>query len=239
MRIPMIFILPLAAMACGNADAQDSAPASNEPFRTISVSGEGEATATPDMAVMRFGVVAEGKTAGEAMEANASAMSSMRDKLRNLGIAARDMQTSNFSLNPVYTPYDRNKPEQRKIVGYTVNNTLTVRLRDIDKVGDTIDAAVTAGANNLGGLSFGFQDQTELEEEAKRDAVRQARETAELLADEAGVELGRVMTLSVSSYSRGPQPVAMARMESADAATPIEAGESAITASVSMTFEIK
>lgn len=237
MRMLAFLLLPVMVMACSDADAQDQ---SAEAPRTLSVSGEGQAYGTPDLAMMQFGVVAEGKTAGEAMEANAEAMTAVRNRLRELGIAARDMQTSNFSLNPVYAPYNRNSStsDERKIVGYSVNNSLSVRLRDIDKVGATIDAAVSAGANNLGGLQFGFQDQTELEEEAKRAAVREARKTAEIVADEAGVTLGRVMTLSVSGYSR-PRPVAMARMEAADSVTPIEAGESSLSANVSVTFEIK
>lgn len=237
MRKPLMLLLPILAMGCADADAQDSASA--ETPRTISVSGEGEATGTPDMAIMQFGVVAEGKTAGEAMTANSQAMTKVRDKLKELGIAAKDMQTSNFSLNPVYPPYDRNKPEERKITGYSVNNSLTVRLRDIDKVGATIDAAVGAGANNLGGLNFGFQDQSDLEDEAKKDAVRQARATAELVAKEAGVSLGEVMTIAVNSYSGRPQPVAMSRMATAESATPIEAGESSLSASVSITYRIK
>ncbi|MEM9235075.1 MAG: SIMPL domain-containing protein [Pseudomonadota bacterium] len=240
MRILPFLVLPFMVMACGEADAQSSASPAEAP-RTLSVSGQGQAFGTPDMAMMQFGVVAQGRTAGEAMAANAEAMTAVRNRLRELGIAARDMQTANFSLSPVYERYDRNSSnqEQRKIVGYNVNNTLSVRLRDIEKVGDTIDAAVASGANNLNGLSFGFQDQSDLEDEAKRAAVKEARATAELLAEEAGVQLGRVMTLSVSSYNPRPQPVAMARMEAADMATPIEAGESSLSANVSMTFEIE
>lgn len=238
MRIATFLLIPFMLAACGGADAQENS-ASSEARRILSVAGQGQAVGSPDMAMMSFGVVSEGKTAGEAMATNSAAMTKLRNRLRELGVAARDMQTSNFSLNPKYTPYNSGRPQTREIVGYTVNNQLSVRLRDIDKVGDIIDQAVSSGANNLNSLRFGFQNQTALEAEAKQAAVRDARATAELLAEEAGVKLGRVMSISVGSYRASPQPVAMARMEMADAAPPIEAGESALSANVSMTFEIK
>ncbi|MEM9990021.1 MAG: SIMPL domain-containing protein, partial [Pseudomonadota bacterium] len=217
-----------------DADAQE-AP------RTLSVTGNGQAVASPDMAMMNFAVVSQGKTAGEAITENSQRMNKVRDALKDLDIEARDMQTSGFYLNPRYERDERGRTDRNKIIGYEAGNTLSIRLREIEKVGEAIDEAVAAGANSLNGLQFGFQEKDELLEEARRNAVRDARALAELLAEEADVELGDVTSMSI--YSASPEP-RMLRMESrsmamdAAAPTPIEAGEGMLSVTVNMTYEL-
>ena len=202
-----MWIAPAAALllvACVDDDDDDLAQS-----RTLSVSGTGAAAGVPDMAMLNFAVVSQAKTAGEATAANASSMTGVRDALSELGVAPRDMQTSGFSLSPRYAQNERGFTDRNVIIGYEANNTLTVRLRDTTKVGGAIDAAVAAGANQLNSLNFGFSDEDELLEEARRNAVREAVALAELLADEAGIRLGPVRHMSISSYRPSPQPIAM------------------------------
>ena len=233
------FIAPAAAlalMACTGAPealADDAAAP-----RTITVNGTGEAFAAPDMAIVSIGVTSEAPTAGEALAKNNADMAATVAKLKELGVADRDLQTSGLSLNPQYD-YENNRRSPR-VIGFAASNTLTVRLRDLSKAGAVIDEAVRAGANALGGVSFGFDDPAPLKADARKNAVRDARATAELLAKESGVTLGRILTIN-DGYVAAPSPrPAMMRMEAAQAsAVPMEAGESGVNASVTMVFEIK
>ncbi|MBB4658838.1 SIMPL domain-containing protein [Parvularcula dongshanensis] len=228
--IPLLLCLPLAA------HAQEPAP------RTLSVSGLGEATGTPDMATLRFSATSRAATAAEALAANAQKMTAVRDRLRTLNIEPRDMQTSGLSLSPYYEQNDNGRFDRAVIAGYEAANGLTIRLRGTEGAGDVIDAAVQAGANGLDSLSFGFQNADSLQDDARRDAVRDARAKAELLAEEAGVSLGRVLTLTEAGGGGGPQPYydgRMMRMQAEAAPTPVEAGEQAVTASVQITYELR
>ncbi len=238
---PQAFLTPIAALAiltACTAAPQAAAQSNDASARTITVNGEGRASAAPDMAIITIGVQTQGPTAAAALRENSTAMSATIKQLSDLGIADKDIQTSGLSINPRYD-YEKNRSNP-PIVGYSASNTITVRLRDLDKAGGVIDQAVQSGANNLGGISFTFSEPQPLYDAARRDAVRQARATATLLADEAGVSLGRLMTIQdgyVSSPSPRPQ---MARMEmAADSAVPIAAGESSVTASVSLVYEIQ
>ena len=218
------------------AQAQDASP------RTLSVSGTGEATGTPDMATLRFSATTRSATAEEALTGNAQKMAAVRDRLRTLNVESRDMQTSGLSLSPYYEQNENGRYDRAVIAGYEAMNGLTVRLRGTDGAGEVIDAAVQAGANGLDSFSFGFQDDEALQDEARRDAVRDAREKAELLAKEAGVSLGRVVTLTETGGGGGPQPYydgRMMRMQAEAAPTPVEAGEQSVTASVQITYELR
>lgn len=237
---PQKLFAPIAALAILSActAAPQAVAQTNEPARTISVSGEGRAAAAPDMAIISIGVQTQGKTAAAALRENSASMSSTIKQLSDLGVAEKDIQTSGLSINPRYD-YENNRSNP-PIIGYTASNTVTVRLRDLDKAGGVIDQAVQSGANSLGGISFTFSEPQPLYDAARRDAVRDARAKAELLTSEAGVSLGRLISIQdgyVSSPSPRPQ---MARMEmAADSSVPLAAGESSVTASISMVYEIK
>ncbi len=234
--------LAVTVGACGieGTPAQASEPIAAQ--RTLSVSGTGKATGTPDMAMMDFAVIAQADTASAAMQQNAARMTKVRDALKGLGVQSKDLQTSGFYLQPRYARDERGRTDTNKIVGYTAGNTLAVRLRDVDKVGTAIDRAVGAGANNLGSLQFGFQNPDDMLEKARRAAVKDARALADLLVEEAGATLGPVQSISVNSYQ--PRPQARMRMEAmamdaAPAATPIEAGEGQLSVTVHMVYELK
>ena len=222
-----------AAMVLAACAAAPEATAQSEPpARTISVNGEGRVTAPPDMAVISIGVRTDGANAAAALRANSEAMSASIKKLKSLGVADRDIQTSGLSINPRYN-YEKNRSNP-EIIGYTAANTVTVRLRDLEKAGAVIDQTVQSGANSLGGISFTFSEPQPLYDAARRDAVLQAKARAQLLADAAGVKLGHLLTIQDGYVSTpGPRDMAVRMEMSAGADVPIAAGESAIKATVS------
>ena len=190
------------------------------------------------MAVISIGVQSEAKTAAAALTQNSQAMTATIAQLKKLGVADKDVQTSGLSINPRYD-YEQNRSAP-PIVGYTASNTVTVRLRDLTKAGGVIDQAVQSGANNLNGISFTFADPKPMMDEARKDAVSEAKARAKLLTDAAGVSLGQLVTIQDGYASQpSPQPMYAARAMKAESDVPLEAGESSITATVTLVYEIK
>lgn len=218
--------------------AQDLAPAARR--ATLTVSGEGTANAAPDMATLSSGVVSEGKTAREALDANSSAVAAMIAAIKARGVEPRDISTSGFSVQPRYAPPKKDNPDAPNISGYQVNNTVTVRLRDLAKLGDLLDQLVSTGANQIGGIAFDIDDPAKLEDAARVAAVKDARHQAEIIAEAAGVRLVRVVSIAGEA---GPRPIprmmmaAPALMKSDS--VPVEAGETQIRAGVTLTYEIE
>lgn len=217
------FALPVAAPVF----AEDSVT------RSISVTGTGTIEAAPDMATLMIGVTTQGSTAAEALAANSKATDAVIARLTASGIEARDMQTSNLSINPNWTGYDSSTPT---ISGYVASNMLTVRVRALDTTGAVLDAAVADGANTLNGLTFGLANPEPAYDEARKEAVADARAKAELLATAAGVKLGAV--LSVSDAGATTDPVPMYRDAVQASAVPVVGGELGLVANVSVTWEI-
>lgn len=238
--------LPLvAAIALMPATALAQAPATQPTPREIVVDGTGEARAAPDLATATFAVVRNAKTAREALDQANTAMREVIDGMRALGVESRDLQTSGFGIQPQYRYDNDNDGEQRppELVGYEVRNGLTVRIRDVGKAGEVLDRAVSLGVNSGGDISFGMDDPAKLRTQARQDAVRDATANASALAEAAGVKLGPVvrMVASESGAFPPPPPMPMGRMKmaaEAAPAAPVEAGETAVQANVSMTFSI-
>ena len=229
-----IIVAAIALTAC----TLPQASAENEAARrTITVTGQGEAAAAPDMAVLSIGVRTDEATAAVALRENSAAMTATIAKLKELGVEDRDIQTSGLSINPRYD-YERNRSNPT-LLGYTASNNLTVKLRDLSSAGAVIDQAVASGANSLGGISFTFANPKPLQDDARKDAVARARATAELLTAAAGVRLGSVLTIN-DGYASAPSPQPrMMRMEAAsDSSVPLQAGESVVTANVTIIYEI-
>ncbi len=239
MRIQTIALPALAAIITACAASPNAIAQSETPARTITVNGEGIASAVPDMAVVSIGVRTDAPTAADALRQNSSEMAATIAKLKELDIADRDLQTSGLSVNPRYQ-YDNNNRSDPRIIGFTASNTLTVKLRDLDRAGSVIDQAVQSGANSLGGIQFTFADADPMKEDARKDAVADAREKAELYAEAAGVRLGQVMTIQ-DGYASTPSPrPMMARMEADQGSSvPLQAGESSITATITIVYEIE
>ena len=200
----------------------------------ITVTGRGDVNVAPDMATLNLGVTSQARTAAAALAANATAAANVFETLRQAGIAARDMQTSDLSLQPAWSARDANNQSPPQIVGYRVFNQVQVRVRDLSDLGNVLDQIVADGATNFNGLTFGLQNQTAAMDVARQDAVIQARRKAQLYADAAGVNLGDLLDLSEAPP---PGPVLMREMSMADA-VPVAEGELTISASVTLVYDI-
>ncbi|MGO7990167.1 SIMPL domain-containing protein [Rhizobium leguminosarum] len=232
-----LLALPLAAAA--PAFAQDAKP--REPM--ISVTGDGESSVAPDMAVVNLAVVKQAKTAREALDENNKAMNDVLAALKSGGIAERDLQTSGFSIQPQYNypqPVDGHQPPPQ-LIGYQTINSVTVRLRDLAKLGAVIDQSVTLGINQGGEIQFTNDKPDAAIEEARKAAVADAVKRAKTLSEAAGVKLGRILEINENVPRAMPQPVYRATMmkEASDAAVPVQGGENNYNVSVTVTFAIE
>lgn len=210
----------------------------------ILVMGEGSVELAPDMAILTLTVTREAETATAALDANSSAMNEVLAAMQAEDIEARDLQTSGFSVQPRYVyPKSRasGEAEPPRIVSYTVRNSLTVRVRDITRVGVILDKSISLGVNEGGNLVFGNDDPSTALTQARVMAMKDAVAKADTLAEAAGVKAGRILEISEQSFNPRPKPMAraeMAMMRSADA-VPVAAGESTYRVTVSATFAIE
>ncbi|NQY61232.1 SIMPL domain-containing protein [Cognatishimia sp.] len=203
----------------------------------IVVQGQGSVEQAPDMATITLGSQFAAKQADDALDQVSEATATVLATLTELGVEAKDVQTSGLYLNPVWDD-SYNRHGGRNIRGYSAGNTVHIRVRDLDKLGGLLDQVVEDGANTFNGLSFGLQDSTDAKNEARRRAVADARAKAELYAEAAGVSLGKIIELT-DGVTSSPQPVFMGRsaMVMSDA-VPIAEGEVSTSARVTITFEI-
>ncbi len=232
---------PFTALAPFLLAAVFAAPSFADDNYGISINGVGEVTAAPDTAYVTSGVTTQGTTAREALDANTAAMTELLATLEAAGIAARDIQTSGFSVSPNYVYTDARDENgyqlPPKIAGYMVSNSVTVRVRDLDALGSILDQSVTVGANTINGVSFTVADPTELYNEARRAAFNDARRKAELYADVAGEELGDLVSITESQSYGQPQPYMMRAMDAAAAApVPVATGELSFQINVQVTW---
>jgi uncharacterized protein YggE len=205
------------------------------PPAAISVTGEATVSVPPDMAQIDGGVTTEAKTAREASDANNAAMGKVLLALKGAGIDEKDFQTSRLSLQPQYPP---NRTGPSAIVGYRASNRVTIRLREVTKVAGVIDTLVSAGANDIGGINFTVSNASKLLDEAREQALADARRKAEIYAKAAGVTLGA--PLSISEEGGAPAPVFRAKMVGGMAASaPVAQGEETLSVTVSVSWAIK
>ncbi len=231
--------LMLVSGAAPAALAQAEAPASETMFRatTLNLSAYGEVNAAPDMASINLGVMTEGKTAAEALQANGARMNAVMAALKKAGIAARDIQTSGLNLNPQYV-YEQNLPP--RLNGYQASNQVTVTVHDLTRLGAAVDATVNAGANQVNGISFGLNDPTAAENSARLDAVKALQAKADLYARAAGYRVGRLVSLSEGGgYApRPPMPLASFAKREMASDTVVSAGELKVRIDVSGLYEL-
>ncbi len=219
------------------------AQANDEPSPRIIVSGEGSVDIAPDMAVLVLSVNREAATAREALTENSAAMSKVLAAMTGLGIDKRDLQTANFDIQPRYTYPNRQgggAGEPPRLVGYVVRNSLSVRVRDISRVGEVLDTSVTLGVNEGGSITFGNDDPSAAITKARVKAVDDALSKARTLADAAGVGLGGVLEISEQNYSPRPAPMVARGMMAMDSAesVPIASGENSYKVTVSVTLAL-
>ncbi|MFY9212982.1 MAG: SIMPL domain-containing protein [Aestuariivita sp.] len=226
--------LAALTLSLGLVFAGSTVALAEQTLRMISVSGQGEVAAEPDMATVRIGVTYESAEASEAMAQTSQGASKVLARLQEAGIAPRDLQTGSISLNPVWSN-NRQTDEPARITGFVASISVTARVRALETLGFVLDAVVSDGANHLGGIQFGFQNPDPLMDEARRRAVADGQAKARLLADAAGVALGPLQ--SMSEFGGAPRPESFA-LASRAADMPIATGELSLSANVSMVYAI-
>jgi uncharacterized protein YggE len=236
---PLVLAAALAFGATAmTASAQTAAAVSSADGTLLSVSAQAEARRVPDIAMLSAGVVTQAADANAAMRANAEEMTKVVAAIRAAGIAERDIQTSGVNLNPQYR-YAENLPPA--ITGYQASNNVNITVRDIAKVGKILDALVATGANQINGPSFDVDDKESAFDEARRAAVDKARARAAMYAKTLGMQVRRIVSISEGSGFSPPRPMpmmAMAKMERAQADTPISPGESTLSVNLDVVFEL-
>jgi uncharacterized protein len=220
----------------------------DERMETISVNATGEVYAKPDLAVINISVITEKKTVDEAVSENTNKMNAVIEAIKSQGVEAKDLKTTTFSVNPRYD-YPRDDEllgSKRVLAGYEVSQRVEVKIRDLTKVGSITESATNAGANDIGNLYFTVEDRDQLENQAKEEAIKKAKEKAANLAGQLEIKLGKIVNFYEDDYYPAQKSVDMMGMgiggatESSISPTPtIETGENKITVSVNVIYEIE
>ncbi len=243
-------LLMATALAAAGAAPASAQPISPGPVvaagnAVLTISADGRSTRTPDLAVFNAGVTTQAKTAAAALTENAERMNAVIAALKASGIAERDIQTSGLSVNPVYgqprADEIGNVSGEPVIMGYQTSNLVEVKQRKIGNYGKTIDALVSAGANQVSGPAFQLDNPDAASDEARVDALKKASARADLYAKAAGMSVKRILTISEGGGS-APQPMVIyARADAISAKSapsPVSAGELQVGANVTVTFEL-
>jgi hypothetical protein len=211
-------------------------PAPVEP-PSIVVSGEGVMKVAPDQAWVRIGAESRSKNSKDAQQQNAAVMTAVQQKVASFGLPKDAIKTVGIDLQLEFDYRDGRQTPR----GYVARNTIEVRVDDLSKLGDVLDAAVASGATNLHGLRFDVKDREKQEQQALQLAVTNAMEKAQAIASAAKRGIDRILRIEESFVGRAPQPMMMERVAAAraDASTPVEAGELEIRAQVRLTAAIK
>lgn len=235
--IAAVAVVAFASPRLAPSASQPAALAQNPlPAKGITVTGQGEVTAKPDMAMIRLGVQTQAETAEQAQQVNAQKMDAIINTVKRLGIADKDLQTSTISIRPVYRS-ERMPNGESTIVGYEASNIVSVRITDLSKVGPLLDQAVANGANTARGIQFGMQDDSALRREALKKAVDDARVKAEAIAEAAGRNITGIESVTEESFSFPTVRQAMDTFAVAEgASTPVEPGELEIIANVRVVY---
>ena len=203
-------------------------------MRQVTVVGSGEAHVAPDMATVQLGVENNAPTAQEALAQNTAQAQAILDQLKQLGVAAKDLQTSGFTIYPTYSN------DNRTVTGYTVSNMVSVMIRDLSKAGTLLDQVVSAGANRVYGISFGLSDPKAAQAQARDAALAEASAKATQLAKGTGATVGSVLVITENIGAVTPLPAMLAgRADMAGAPVPVQPGEQTVTAQVQVTFELR
>jgi len=210
-----------------------------KPQRTMALAGHGEVRAAPDMGLVMIGVLSQADTAADALKANTAAMQAVLAVLKDAEIAEKDIQTSNFTVQPRYD-YNSNAQPPR-LVGYDVSNNVTVAVRKLDSLGAVLDKVVSAGSNQINGILFQISKPETAMDEARKLAVDDAARKAKVYATASAVTLGDIVSISEGVGIQPPVPMdaKMIRAEGAVADVPIARGEQTISVDVNIVWEIK
>ena len=240
--LPRLFALAIATglagtLATGLPMTANAQTVSANDGTLLTISAEAHATRVPDIATLSTGVVTQAPDANTALRQNSEQMNKVVAAIKAAGIAERDVQTSGISINPQYQ-YRENQPPT--ITGYQASNTLNVKVREVSKLGKVLDALVAVGANQVNGPNFEVDKPDEAYDEARVAAVKKAQARAELYAKALGLRVRRVVSIQ-DGGGEMPRPMPMMAMRAAaapEADTPMAPGESTLSASVTIVFEL-
>ena len=204
-------------------------------MRQVTVVGHGEVKGQPDTATVQLGVETEAATAKDALAQNTTQAQAIQAQLVKLGVAEKDIQTSNFNINPTYGQ------DGRQVTGYHVSNIVMVKIRNLDQAGTLLDQVVQAGANSAYGVSFSVEDPQALLDKAREQAMQNAKAHATQLASAGGASIGEVLVITENIGAQSPIPMPMAgRAEAAQSdAVPVQPGEQSFSMDVQVTFGLR
>lgn len=219
-----------------------------ETQNTITVSDTGTIYAKPDLALTTLSVISEAKTVAEAMSDNTEKMNAIVGSVKGKGVEDKDLKTTNFNIYPRYEYENKDcsmyycPPGKRVLAGYTVSQSLEVKMRDMEKIGEIIEGATVAGANEVGDLQFTIDKQDELKAQAREEAIEKAKAKAKELAKVLGIKLVRINSFNESSvlpYYFGVKEAVGMGGATVPATPQIETGENKIEVTISITYEIR
>jgi uncharacterized protein YggE len=237
MTVPLhslaLSLMLAATVVPGLARADDN----NDHKHTISLAATGAIKTAPDKVDISTGVTNQAPTAKEALAKNSAVMAQVIDTLKGEGLDPKDIQTTNFSVNPVYE--ERKEGRSPAIIGYKVTNSVRITVHDIGKLGQILDKVVSLGSNDVGSIEFGVSEPQALKDEARKRAVSEAIANAKLYAEAVDGTLGKVLTISEDEGAAVARYASPAPMEMAAKAVPIEAGTTTVEVRVHVTFELE
>ena len=242
LRNPLRPLLLASALSLGFATMTSSAQTPTSPViaysdgTLLSVSAQAEASRTPDVATLSTGVVTQAADANSALRANATQMAKVVATIKAAGIAEKDIQTSGINVNPEYR-YAENQPP--KITGYQASNTVSIKVREVGKLGEVLDALVASGANQVNGPSFEIDEPEVVYDEARRAALEKAKVRAEMYAKSLGMKVRRIVSISEGAGFQPPRPMMMKAMAMDTAeSSPVSPGETTLTANLDVVFDL-
>lgn len=209
--------------------------------REITINAQGKAYAKPDVAVTQFGVTTEGKKTQTVVKENTEKMNAVIKAIKDLGVDEKDIQTTAYNLSPQYDW----KESGRIFLGYKLNQQVTVKIRNFEKIGDILDSATEKGVNEIGNLQFTIDDIEKFRAEARVKAIESAKEKAKNMVETAGLKLGKITNIYEDYYSYPqPYPYDLEKSMGTGAVTTnfapeIQSGELEITATINLTYRIK
>jgi uncharacterized protein YggE len=248
-KLPIAMITVVGLIGAGWVLSQFGALPQNQPHE-IQVSGEGKAYLKPDIALVTFGVTAQAPKSQDAVNQSNAKMKAIIAAIKGLGVEEKDIQTTGYNLNPVYG-YDRPStpspmyypmPGNQVVTGYSLDQRVSIKIRNFDNINSVLDKATVAGATNVGDLQFTVDNPEMARSEARKKAIENAKEKMKNLAKDSGLRVGKLVNVQ-EGYSNYPQPMyaeAMAKDSGAPSVAPqIQTGQMEVSSNVTLTFQIK
>jgi hypothetical protein len=228
----------IALSACASIPA--SAAGTDTNIRTLNATGEGKVYLVPDIAYVNIGVHSQAATVAEALKDNNAQAQAIQKALTDMGVDAKDIQTSAFNVYPQQQTPKPGSTDTPPVTVYVVDNTVTVTVRDLQKLGDLLDKVVSSGANNINGVQFDVANKDAALSEARKQAIQDAQRQAQEIASAAGVVLGPIQSLNVNTVGQpGPMYAGKGGFATAESSVPVSAGQLLISASANITYIIQ